>query len=125
MYIYVCIFFIRLYYKYLYFFYKLGYIIYIYCFDIFLFQSVEYCQFFDIFFFYYLNMKLKEKFFVDCYCKVNMFGCDIFYRIFYLLLIVQICFVKMIKSMYYYLIDFVVFKKCYYIFLINFFRILL
>lgn len=83
-------------------------------------QSIA--SFLTFFSLYHMNMKSKEKFPVDCHCKVNMFGCDIFYRISYLLLTVQICFVKMIKSMYYHLIDFVVFKKCYHIFLINFLR---
>lgn len=49
-------------------------------------QSIA--SFLTFFSLYHLNMKSKEKFPVDCHCKVNMFGCDIFYRIFYLLLTV-------------------------------------
>lgn len=49
-------------------------------------QSIA--SFLTFFSLYHLNMKSKEKFPVDCHCKVNMFGCDIFYRISYLLLTV-------------------------------------
>lgn len=96
-------------------------IIYIYSLDYFSSQSAEYCQLLDIF----LSLSHEyeeEKFWVDCHCKVIMFGCDIFYRVSYLLLTVQICFVEMIKSTYFHLIDFVVFKTCYRIFGMNFLR---
>lgn len=95
--------------------------IYIYSLDIFLSQSAKYCQLLDIF----LSLSHEyeeEKYSVDCHCKVNMFGCDIFYRVSHLLLTVQICFVEMIKSTYLHLIDFVVFKICYCIFRMNFLR---
>lgn len=49
-------------------------------------QSIA--SFLTFFSLYHLNMKSKEKFPVDCHCKVNMYGCDIFYRISYLLLTV-------------------------------------
>lgn len=89
MYIHSCISFIRLYYKYLHFFYKSGYITYIYTVLIYFYPRVQsIASFLTFFSLYHLNMKSKEKFPVDCHCKVNMFGCDIFYRISYLLLTV-------------------------------------
>lgn len=61
MYIHACISFIRLYYKYLHFFYKSGYITYIYCLDIFLSQSAEYCQLLDIFLSLSLEYEIKRE----------------------------------------------------------------
>lgn len=52
--------------------------IYIYSLDIFLSQSAKYCQLLDIF----LSLSHEyeeEKYSVDFHCKVNMFGCDIFF----------------------------------------------
>lgn len=121
MYIHACISFIRLYYKYLHFFYKSGYITYIYCLDIFLSQSAEYCQLLDIF----LSLSLEYEIKREVSRRLSLQG--EYVRLWYFLshlLFVTNCLdlVKMIKSMYYHLIDFVVFKKCYHIFLINFLR---